>query len=223
MHSELRERVIQAGGERVWKKWFATAPRYRFRAVDRKYGISQGTVADVGCSYGMNLPHCAPGSYGIEIEEELVRVAQDIGLDVHCRDACGDLSDLPKVDAVWCSAVIEHVDSPHRLLRNLYGLLKPGGLLALHAPTIPIALWPLRLIGQDKLVRAHLASDHVNAFTPATLRFTCERAGFETVEVSPFLPLRVFNRVGQRLIDGQHYIGRAIPDWDYPAKATRRR
>ena len=43
---------------RIYNKWFKNSPRYLFRAVDKKYSISQKRVCDVGCGYGMNLLHC---------------------------------------------------------------------------------------------------------------------------------------------------------------------
>lgn len=131
--SELRDYIVRHGcysqeeNLRIYEKWFAAAPRYLFRAVDRKYGLTQKVLCDVGCSYGMNLLFCVPGSYGIEIDGYAVAFARSLGLTVYQRDVLNDdLSDLPKVEAIWCSAVLEHVDSPHMFLRKLHLLLKPA-------------------------------------------------------------------------------------------------
>ncbi|MBI4522548.1 MAG: class I SAM-dependent methyltransferase [Deltaproteobacteria bacterium] len=231
---ELRDYILTHGCYsreeklEIYEKWFANAPRYSFRAVDRKYGITKRLLCDIGCAYGMNLIYCAlPGSYGIEIEDYEVRFARSLGVTVHKRDILtDDISDLPKVDVVWCCAVLEHVASPHILLRKMHILLSADGLLALYVPTIPLfpALRYLPRVGG--YVSGHRATDHVNAFVPSTLRCFCERAGFNTIEISPFYPrfLRLFNRVpgANRLVDGCVYIGRKIQDWEYPEKATRR-
>jgi SAM-dependent methyltransferase len=230
---DVRELILERGcfdreeNERIYWKWFHGAPRYLFRAVDRKYGLTQVRLADVGCSYGMNLLHCAPGSYGIEIDEREAAFALGLGLPVHHRDAMhGDLSDLERVDALWCAAVLEHVDAPHVFLRKLYDLLVPGGLLVVFVPTIPIFRGLSKLPRIGGYFNGHVAVDHVNAFTPATLGFTCERAGFRTLEVSPYYPrpFGLLNRipVSSRLIDGCVYVGRSIEDWEYPQKASRR-
>lgn len=230
---ELRGFVIAHGcyskaeNLRIYEKWFANAPRYLFRAVHRKYQIANKILCDIGCSYGMNLIFCAEGSFGIEIDEYAVKFARSLGLTVYQRDVLNDdLSDLPKAEVVWCSAVLEHVDSPHVFLRKLHMLLKPGGLLALYVPTIPLIPWFRRLPRIGKYFSGHLASDHVNAFVPSTLKFICERAGFKTIEVSPFFPfpLSLLNTVpiAQRMIDGCVYIGEKIEGWEYPEKATRR-
>jgi len=228
---ELREYVLTHGcygleeNSRIYEKWFANAPRYLFRAVDRKYHITKHILCDVGCSYGMNLLFCAPGSYGIDIDEYAVRFARSLGLSVFQRDVMNDdVHDLPKAEVVWCSAVLEHVDSPHIFLRKLHILLKPSGLLVLYVPTIPLLPWLGRLPNIGRYFTGHRAADHVNAFTLHTIKFFCERAGFQTVEVSPFFPVALLNKVPllNQLIDGCVYIGRAIERWEYPDKATRR-
>ena len=230
---DLREYILSKGCHsakenlRIYEKWFAEGPRYLFRAVDKKYHITRKVLCDVGCAYGTNLVYCAPGSYGIEIQEHEAKFASSLDLTVYRRDVLNDkLIDLPKTDVIWCSAVLEHVDSPHIFLRKLHLLLKTDGLLALYVPIIP--LFP-RLRHLPKLGRyfsGHSAADHINAFVPATLRFFCERAGFKTIETATFHPgfLQVFNSLplGKQLVGGCVYIGRKITGWKYPEKATRR-
>jgi SAM-dependent methyltransferase len=227
---ELRNHVIATGAyseqenTRIYEKWFAHAPRYLFRAADQKYRISERSLCDVGCSYGFNLCFCRPGSYGIELEHYEVHFAQSIGLKVFRREIVNDdLSDLPKVDTVWNSAVLEHITAPHIFLRKLHSLLKPDGLLVLYIPIIPWlpVLTTLPRIGGYFGGYEH--GDHINAFTPSTIRFFCERAGFDTLEVTSFYPgvLALFNRI--HLIGGCTYIGRKNANWEYPSNATRRK
>lgn len=231
---ELRRFVVEHGcyeaaeNERIFEKWFRTAPRHVFRDADRKYGLTNGRLCDLGCSYGMNLVFSHPESYGVELSDYEANFARSLGLTVFERDFVrDDVSDLPRVDAVWCGAVLEHVESTHGFLRKIHQIIEPGGILALFVPTIPVlagrALQRLPVIG--KYFTGYLASDHINAFTPTTLAFTCERAGFETIDVTPSFPgvLRILNKVPPfpSLIDGSTYIGRAIPNWEYAPKATR--
>jgi 2-polyprenyl-3-methyl-5-hydroxy-6-metoxy-1,4-benzoquinol methylase len=229
----LRDFVLSQGcysreeNERIFEKWFAKGPRFLFRAVDKKYGITEQVLCDVGCAYGMNLVSCAPGSYGIEVEPYEVNFAQHLGLTVYKRDIIEeDVCDLPKADVVWCSAILEHVVSPHILLRKLHQLLRPEGILALYVPTLPIIPVLSSLPRLGKYFLGHRQGDHINAFVPQTLRFFCERAGFATVELSPFFPspLSFLDHLpgSSRLIDGCVYIGRSVENWEYPEKATRR-
>ncbi len=229
---DLREYIIKHGcyspeeNQRIFEKWFAGAPRYLFRAIHRKYKIADQVICDIGCSYGMNLVFCKKGSYGLETDDYCVKFAHSLGLSVYQRDVLGDdLSDLPKVDVIWCSAVLEHVESPHILLRKMHGLLKDEGLVAVYVPTIPILPSLRRLPRIGRYFGGHLAADHINFFVPQTLRLTCERAGFRTVELSPFYPsiLGLMNHIPvlQRVVDGIVYIGRKVAGWDYPEKAWR--
>jgi SAM-dependent methyltransferase len=228
---DLQQYIIDNGAyskednARIFDKWFKGSPRYLFRAVNRKYNIVSKVMCDVGCAFGTNLIYTAPGSYGIEIDEYPAKFAKSIGLQVERRDIFEDISDLPKVEIIWCSAVLEHVTSPHILLRKLHQLLAPGGMVVLFIPTVPIAPFLRHLPILSKYLTGRLHSDHINAFTPETVRFFCERAGFKTIETSPFypFPINVFNHIPMvnQLIDGCIYIGEKIDNWEYPTKATR--
>ena len=142
---QLKQRIFENAcysdeeNQRIYDKWFATGPRHQFQAVNRKYNLTDKVVCDIGCGYGMNIIHCQPESYGIEVDKYAVDFARSIGLTVHKRDFLHDsIDDLPKVDAVWCSAVLEHVESIHIFLRKMALLLKPNGLLVIFVPTIPL-------------------------------------------------------------------------------------
>lgn len=210
--------------ERIFEKWFQPAPKVSFRRASAIYDLRQATVCDVGCAYGANLFFTHPGSYGLEVNSDYVRFARAVGIDVHQRDVVHDiLTDLPKVDAVWCSALIEHVDSPHILLRKLHLLLKPDGLLLLFAPIFPLIASLRHMPKYGSNFTSHLHEDHVSAFTRKTLRFTCERAGFQTVEMTALYrkPFSILSRT-IFLPATCMYVGLARQSWDYPAKSSRR-
>jgi SAM-dependent methyltransferase len=220
--AQLRAHVIKHGcysreqNLQIYERWFSNAPRYVFRAVARKYGITKKALCDVGCAYGANLFYCAPGSYGIEIDKARSEFARSLGLTVYQLNVTEDeLAQLPRVEAIWCSAVLEHVYAPHTFLKKLLTLLKAGGLLALYVPTIPLFSSLKKLPKLGKYVSGYAAKDHITAFVPATLQFTCERAGFKTVAVCPFYPglLRVFDHIPvfNRLTGRCVYIGKKEP------------
>ncbi len=215
----LRDFIIENGcftkeeNLKIFENYFAKGPRYLFQAVDKKYNITSKLLCDIGCSYGMNLIYCTPDSYGIEVDRRKVEFARGIGLKVYelnlLRD---DTSCLPRVDIIWCSAVLEHLDSPYIFLTKIREMLKPDGLLAIYVPTIPIfpSLSYFPYLG--KYVSGFKNKEHIYAFVPSTLRFICERAGFMTIENSPFYPsfLGIFNRIPiiNRIIGRTVYIGK---------------
>ena len=55
-----------------------------------------------------------------------------------CTFGLGNINDIPlkdsSLDAVICSEVLEHVDSPNESVRELVRVLKPGGVMALSVP-----------------------------------------------------------------------------------------
>ena len=230
--AEVKELVLSRGcfapekNIELYEKWFRHSPRYLFKAAAERYGISKLRMCDVGSSYGSTLLHAARGSYGIEIVQERVDFAKSIGLTAYRRDVLSDdLSDLPKVEALWCCAVLEHVDSPHVFLRKLWSLLEPEGRVFLWVPTIPPR--PVRFLQNAPFVNAHLTAhthtDHVNAFTPATIRFMAERGGFETIEVNALYP-HPFRFLGTSvyLLDGVMYVGKKKPSGVYRGRSTRK-
>lgn len=229
----LKQHILENGcysaqeNQRIYNKWFAPGPRHQFQEVNRKYHLTDKVICDIGCGYGMNLVHCKPDSYGIEVDNYPIKFAQSIGLTVHQIDFMHhDISDFPKVDAVWCSALLEHVESIHTFLRRISLLLKDGGLIIIYVPTIPLIPALKHIKPLSHYFTGYLYSDHINAFTPSTLDFFCQRAGYETLEVSPFLPipLSIFNHIPilNRIVDGVTYVGKKIPNWEYPKGATRK-
>ena len=118
------------------------------------------------------------------------------------------------------------MESVHVFLRKIALLLADNGLAIFYVPSIPLAPFLRHVPFLRRYMTGYLYSDHINAFTPSTLRFFCERAGFETLEASPFLPgaAGLVNHAPllNRIVDGCVYVGRKIPDWEYPGRATRR-
>lgn len=231
--AELEAHIMHQGcfapekNKAIYERWFRKSPRYLFKALERYYPLRTRRLCDVGCSYGMNLVYCThPDSYGIEIIPECAQFAQSLGLKVYARDMVKEsVADLPKVDIVWCCAVLEHVDAPHVFLRKLWTLLDTDGLLAIYVPTIP-PIWS-RWLRWIRPLRPYFInyghSDHVNAFTPDTLKFACERAGFETVEMRALYPgpLSFFDR-WLFALDGVMYIGKKTAGPVYVRASTRK-
>lgn len=186
--------------ERLYAVYYSQGPRLCFVEAAKKYHLSKKIICDVGCGCGVNLFHCQPESYGIEINKNKVEWGQKLGLNVFNRNVGeDDLSDLPKAGVIWCGGVIEHVDNLHRFLVGLNELLITGGQLFIHAsivPSVPI----LQLLGGK--LGAYMGgwyapTMHCNAFTRKTLQYVCEAAGFETFEMSPFYPkpFSVMNKI----------------------------
>jgi SAM-dependent methyltransferase len=119
---------------------------------------------------------------GVEISARAVEIGRDrLGVTYV------DLEAVPaaSVDVVCCRHVVEHVTDPLGLLGALRRVLKPGGVLVVHAPHQE----PLSFLVRNRLLRrpdtlcALYLPDHVLGFTTSSLSQVAKRAGFDTLSV----------------------------------------
>ena len=106
-------------------------------------GIKPGMrIADIGCGPGKTTAALhgliQPGgsALGIDIAEQRISYARENysapGLEFSCRDARLPLDDLGLFDFVWVRFVLEYYrENSFEIVRNISGLLKPGGILCL--------------------------------------------------------------------------------------------
>lgn len=217
-----RSPLPAADTERLIGDFFVPSRAIRF--VCEAHHLDQKAVLDIGCSYGQHLIHFGPGSAGIDAVERNVEFCRALGFEVTMTNVEDGLPDLGRrFDAIYCSNLLEHLVAPHLFLLRLHALLKPGGLLFVHVPTMP----PLKIV--DRLLKrvighnGYLASEHINAFTPRTLAFTIERAGF-TVDDVAFVGARgrgllslgepIFRELGITAMA----VARRNPHFEYPEK-----
>jgi SAM-dependent methyltransferase len=131
-------------------------------------------VLDFGCGNGEFLAMCH--QYGFE--------AFGVDRSSARRDKAG-VSVVPSVDeldgrpfhAITLFEVLEHVDDPRGILTMLRERLVPGGILVLETPDCS---------GIESIQSFHDYEcihplQHINGFTPATLRSIAERVGFESI------------------------------------------
>ena len=225
---EVEERIFEqacfdrAENERIYRKFFATVP-HSFLKIVKKYRLAEKRVVDVGCGYGHYLIHFGPGSLGLDANEKSMRFARSIGLEIL---GCNVEESVPlppgSFDAVWCANLLEHMVAPHLLLSRLHRVLKDDGLLIAKVPVIPP--WPVRsavrLLGKPL---GFEASEHINAFTPATFAFTVQRAGFQVMEsvslafANPLLQV-IAAPLSRSLGGSITLVARKDPNFVYPEK-----
>ena len=118
--------------------------------------------------------------YSKEIRTSIESLVDDVDISNKkeiCQFGVGDINTLPfkdeSYDAVICSEVLEHVDSPEDSIKELIRVLKPGGVLALSVPRFfpELVCWALSKEYQE------MPGGHVRIFRHNQLRRLATREG----------------------------------------------
>jgi SAM-dependent methyltransferase len=193
--AELQQRIRERSPlppdetEALIRKRFAHVPARLAYGLER-WNLGARAVLDVGCSYGYCLAHFGPGSVGIENHPEPVEFCRALGLNARLVDVDEGVADVvpdAAFDVVWVSDLLEHLDAPRLLLRDLAPKLKPGGTLLVYVTTLPRSRVARTLLRRRRL-EPYAAEAHHYQFSEETARYLVERAGYrvERVEV-PFV------------------------------------
>jgi ubiquinone/menaquinone biosynthesis C-methylase UbiE len=109
--------------------------------------LVDGPILDAGCGTGLNLRALPVGSVGLDINPRNIDVLNQ-RLPQH-EAVLGDIEDMPFEDetftGVLCTEVLEHVPDPHTALKQIWRVLKPGGILVGTVPA-PSPVWRLRFL-----------------------------------------------------------------------------
>lgn len=148
-----------------------------------------GPLLEIGPGRGYLLDEARAAGFdpvGVEPSPQLAaRIVAEFGVPVECGFL--DEVELPhdEYNVVCMYHVLEHVEEPVGLLRDIGGLLAEGGLLVIEVPNIGSAMAQRR---GDRWDAVQLHELHVSQFAPGTLRELVERAGLEVAEVDTVAP-----------------------------------
>lgn len=172
-----------------------TSHGYEDRRLRRLADLCRGnTVLDVGYAQQPNR-HLRGHRTGIDLtpsKNPSVRYDEEI---------VGDVATLPtrfpgrRFDTVICAELIEHLENPYQLLRDLRPLLNDDGVLLVSTPN-PLA-FPVVVAELLRLKRFFYTKDHLYYFLPRWVERLFEATGFRVVDVegvglwTPFISLPV--------------------------------
>lgn len=164
-------------------------------------------VLDIGCGFGEALGyHQSRGCevYGVETDENLRRVAEKYGFNVHIGEFRQGVFENGYFDYVTLDQVLEHSVDPFEMLSGINAVLKSGGSLVMSTPNS--AGIGASLFGR-KWINWHVPY-HRHFFTPESLRALADRSGYDvlscrTITSSEWLyyqwvHLVTFPRAGER-------------------------
>lgn len=153
------------------KAWFEGVGSAPFRWVPRNV-----RVLDIGCGFGESLGYYqARGceAYGVEADENIRRVADKFGYNIHVGLFEPDIYEPDFFDYVTMAQVIEHVVDPVETFKDVAKVLKPRGCLILSTPNAKG--WGARIFGK-KWINWH-APYHIHFFSGKSMKLAAEKAG----------------------------------------------
>jgi 2-polyprenyl-3-methyl-5-hydroxy-6-metoxy-1,4-benzoquinol methylase len=153
-------------------------------------------VVDVGAGAGAFSVRLAAGGYDVtacDIDPSKWSAAP---IAFYAVDATRGLaSQLPApFDAACCIEVIEHVENPWALFRELAAIVRPGGRLLLSTPNVTSFLSRLTFLRRGELHQfgeADLAYGHINPLTRSEIHLIARETGWRLVRERPcgYLPI----------------------------------
>lgn len=132
------------------------------------------SVLDFGCGDGEFVEQCRLyGFQSMGVDRSTARMERSRGRIVPSIEAVGG----QRFHAVTLFEVLEHLEEPRPALEALTPLLVAGGLLLLETPDAS-GVTDIKTFRDYQMIHP---LDHINGFTPATLRAFAERLGFEAI------------------------------------------
>ena len=195
----------------------AATARPRLAAI--KELTSGKHLLDIGCSTGFFLEVAADEGFdirGVEFSSVAISMAKP---KIAERIVLGDINTLlareaSKFDVVTCFDIIEHVQDPPKLLREIWDILSPGGIIALSTPDTGHLL---RYLMKSKWPMLQ-PMQHTVLFSKASMDFALRDCGFTNVRVETAYKTLTIDYLGGQLVatnPGLHRLYNAIR-WAVP-------
>ena len=150
--------------------------------IIEQYCPKKGNILDVGAGAGIFLEVAMGRNWeplAIEFNSFCIKRIKSLGID--CISKPIEEVNLPKesFDCITLWAVLEHLQEPKKMLKNINELLKPNGILVILVPNIN----SLAARIMHEKCGTFSGDAHINFFNDMTLKNIQEKAGFKVLEV----------------------------------------
>ena len=171
--SKIRKLIQFPNYVRIYRKW-------KKREIVPNF-IRNGKILEVGCSYGgflLQLKKLGWIVKGIEINEKAVDFAKNLlNLDILNIDL-EEFTPEFLYDKIYLRMVIEHLESPKKIIKRLHSFLKPKGRLILSIPDFS----GLEVKIFKKYAYTLQLPYHLYHFTPSSIKRYLKAAKFSKIK-----------------------------------------
>lgn len=154
---------------------------YFFSKIKNK--IPTGKILDIGCSVGQFLDMGQKRGYdvlGLELNEQAISYAKknyDVKIEKKLLHECNFPSN--SFDIISMFGVIEHLTNPKDVVKDIYRLLKPGGVFIGICPNVQ-SLVCMVMHEQSRTFTGRL---HLSYFSKKTINFLFNSVGFDKQKI----------------------------------------
>jgi SAM-dependent methyltransferase len=172
-------------GHSADKRFVPVATSKTFNHILDILKLRDKKVLDLGCGYGEYLVKFGKNSAGVTTTLDEIEYGKQKGIRIVRGNVefIDELGLKESFEAIWANNLFEHLLAPHAFLIKLKTVANAETLLILGVPVVP------RIATLMKITkfRGALAGAHVNFFTRETLRLSAQFAGWNVLDIRPFI------------------------------------
>jgi len=138
-------------------------------------------ILDIGCGYGEAMGyHIARGceAFGVEADSNVLKAKEKYNYNIHIGAFNKNIYETNYFDYVTMDQVIEHLQDPVSQIKDIYGILKPGGILIISTPNSNSLTAKLL---REKWLHWHVPY-HLHFFSKHSISLLAEKTGFKLIK-----------------------------------------
>lgn len=171
------------------------------------YVQRNSSILDIGAGAGAFTLRLKNGGYkvkalDIDPDKWNVKGIEFLVLDIN-QGIAGSVEE--QFDAVCCQEVIEHVENPWALLRDIFDVLKPGGVAIVSTPNITSFLSRIVFFRKGEFHQfqeADLSYGHISPISHFQMVNMARNCGFQIIHVQPggYLPVFDLSQINMKSV-----------------------
>jgi len=188
-------------------------PNRRLDLIEKLSKRRISKYLEVGCGEGLCLEQAVKRGwevFGQDVSPDLAAMAKQIpGVDIYVGTLEGAKYPENHFDAVYLDAVIEHVPQPTKLIREIYRILRPEGLVYIVCPNedslvkkMKQAVMELLRCRKSAILSPFVNPYHITGFNKRSLRRLAENNSFKVINMFVGKDYRSFEHKKYVIKDG---------------------